>query len=111
MPKYQIFFQNGQAFPVRGFSLLGRNPDSRIMNTAQLLILEDPTKTVSKTHAALAINQYGQLMIEDLDSTNGTYITRANSHTEIQINNGEPQAIAQGDRVRIGEVLFGIKEY
>jgi pSer/pThr/pTyr-binding forkhead associated (FHA) protein len=106
---YQIYFQNGQVFTINGFSLLGRNPDVRIMNTAQLLILEDMTKTVSKTHAALAINQYGQLMIEDLDSTNGTFISNQLSPNEVQVYNSQPQVLNPGDRVRVGEVYFGVR--
>lgn len=106
---YQIYFQNGQHFTINGFCLLGRNPDIRVMKTAQLLILDDQTKTVSKTHAALAINQIGQLMIEDLDSTNGTFISNHLSDIEQQLVNGDPLVVNAGDRIRIGEVYFSVR--
>ncbi|MDR0950945.1 MAG: FHA domain-containing protein [Candidatus Ancillula sp.] len=107
---YQIYFENGQVFTVTGFSLLGRNPDLRIMKTAQLFILDDPTKTVSKTHLALAVNNLGQLVIEDIDSTNGTFVTSVGRPQEQQIFNGQPQVISPSDIVRVGDVLFRIRQ-
>jgi pSer/pThr/pTyr-binding forkhead associated (FHA) protein len=62
---------------------------------------------MSKTHAAIAQGPAGQLLIEDLESTNGTFIA-GNEAFETQVNNGAPQEIRVGDRVRLGDVYFDV---
>jgi pSer/pThr/pTyr-binding forkhead associated (FHA) protein len=104
---YTLTFQNGQVFEVDGFSLIGRNPDLKIMETAKLLVVNDATKTISKTHAALAVNGQGELLIEDLESTNGTFIA-GSGEFEVQVLNGDPKVIAVGERVRLGDVYFDV---
>ncbi|MDR1447539.1 MAG: FHA domain-containing protein [Candidatus Ancillula sp.] len=104
---YQLTFQNGQVFNVDGFCLIGRNPDSSVVEGAKLLVVDDSTKTVSKTHAALAVTGNGQLLIEDLESTNGTFIA-GDEEFEKQVINGDPVEIHENERVRLGDIYFDV---
>ncbi len=105
---YQLTFQNGQVFSVDGFCLIGRDPeDVNVVGGAKLLVVDDSTKTVSKTHAALVVTGDGKLMIEDLESTNGTFVTGGEKF-EKQVTNGDPVEIHENERVRLGDVYFDI---
>jgi predicted component of type VI protein secretion system len=52
---------------------------------------------ISRRHARFQLTQYGQVILEDLGSTNGTYV------------NGErlaaPRALAQGDQITMGRTI------
>jgi pSer/pThr/pTyr-binding forkhead associated (FHA) protein len=106
---YQLKSSTGKIWDIEGFTLVGRNPDKSIMETANLLVIVDDTKTISKTHAALAVNKDGQLLVEDLESTNGTFIT-GDGEYETQVMNGSPKIIASGEHIRLGDVVFEVQE-
>lgn len=84
--------QPGKAFPLEADEVrLGRSPTNDI-------VLARPT--VSRHHAVIRRGPDGYL-IEDLQSTNGTYL------------NGEPVSrspLREGDHIRIGEVVFRFAE-
>jgi hypothetical protein len=72
----------------------------------EILIGRDPAndvpiidKTVSTRHARLAFH-HRQWWLEDLDSTNGTFLNQEQVTT--------PTVIATGDQLRCGQVLFSI---
>jgi pSer/pThr/pTyr-binding forkhead associated (FHA) protein len=73
-PVWRLLLPGGRSLPVTRTVLLGRNP-SRSAHPAdsELIALDDPTSTVSKTHAALAPDG-DALTITDLHSTNGTEV-------------------------------------
>jgi pSer/pThr/pTyr-binding forkhead associated (FHA) protein len=81
----------GSQHPVEGELILGRE-----QGTADLVI-EDPG--VSRRHARL-FPENGALVVEDLGSSNGTYV------------NGErisgPVAVAPGDEVQLGDTVIGV---
>ncbi|HTB11285.1 MAG TPA: adenylate/guanylate cyclase domain-containing protein [Bryobacteraceae bacterium] len=66
---------------------IGRGDDNEI-------ILEDPSRSVSRFHAQLASDPSGYAILTDLKSANGTFVNE-------QILDG-PVALAQDDVVRIG---------
>jgi pSer/pThr/pTyr-binding forkhead associated (FHA) protein/tetratricopeptide (TPR) repeat protein len=67
---------------------IGRSPDVEI-------VLDDPS--VSRVHARLKIEPGGTLVIQDLRSTNGTFLNGSEVKKEIA---------SIGDRIRIGEIPF-----
>jgi hypothetical protein len=80
----------GQAVALSGASaILGRNPTP--LDGAQRVVLEDATKTVSKTHARLDLRD-GVWTITDLDSTNGVAVTDA-SGEQLELDSGASAAI------------------
>jgi adenylate cyclase len=66
---------------------IGRGDDNEI-------VLEDPSRSISRFHAQLATDQAGQAILTDMKSANGTFVNE-------QILDG-PVALAQDDVVRIG---------
>lgn len=81
----------GLVFPLEGWVLVGRAPSSDI-------VLDEPF--VSQTHARLRpVGQF--FMVEDLGSTNGTFINEKEV-TEAQLR--------FDSRLRIGETIFRYEE-
>jgi hypothetical protein len=109
MNRYELVAQNGQSCLIDGFVIVGRNPDKSIMEGAKLFVVNDLTKTISKTHAAVAVNDQGQLLIEDLESTNGTFIEGVNEFEE-QVFNGDPKVVQLSQRIRLGDVYFTVRD-
>lgn len=73
----------------------------------EVIVGRDPTcglqlddKTISARHSRLAFH-HGQWWVEDLRSTNGTYLNLEAI--------GEPVVIAAGDCLRCGEVEFDVR--
>lgn len=53
---------------------IGRNPIARATDPgAQLVAVDEPTRTISKTHARLKLKN-GSWHLQDLKSTNGVYV-------------------------------------
>ncbi|WP_055426869.1 FHA domain-containing protein [Bifidobacterium aesculapii] len=98
----------GQTILIDRSVLLGRRPSEAIPEGAKAVKIEDPTRTTSRNHAAISIDQEGQLWIEDYGSLNGTFIIR----------NGEEQQVLKGTSVqleapstlRIGDQFFTLEE-
>jgi len=66
---------DGREVPVHGLVLLGRNPSPRPGEEgAQLVKVADESRTVSKSHLALALGEHGVFAI-DRGSTNGSVVT------------------------------------
>ena len=81
----------GTTFPLtNGKSLLGRGDSSD-------LVLQD--SFASNRHARIFYHQ-GQYWIEDLQSTNGTFVN------EVRIEH--PTVLADGDSMRIGDFIFSL---
>ena len=71
--------QTGQQVIVDMGVLLGRKPSAEVPAGAKSVKLEDPTRTISRNHAAISFDQDGTLWIEDYGSLNGTYIIKTMS--------------------------------
>lgn len=85
--------------------LLGRNPARGSAHPgAQLVVLHDPDKTVSKTHARLDYFE-GIWGIRDLQSTNGTVLIDGGGN-ENELDAGASSALT--DRFLLGELAARI---
>ena len=63
--------------------------------------VDDPDRTVSKTHVVLTATREG-VLVEDLHSTGGTVVVRADGQ-ETPVVPGSPIVAAPGDTVRYGQ--------
>lgn len=80
--------------------ILGRQPSpDPAYPRAQLVVVDDRTRTVSKTHARLELKPDGW-QVTDLHSTNGVLIPTLMG-TEEEIGPGSP--VPAGDRFRLGD--------
>lgn len=98
---WQLGLPDGVVIPVTGALLLGRDPVRfGAWTTAVLIALEDPEKSVSKTHAALEQKGDG-LQVTDLHSTNGVFLT-GTAGAEIALEPGESTTITADCSVQLG---------
>lgn len=99
--QWSLTLHDGSVIHVSGTLLLGRDP-GRIegWESASLLRINDPEKSVSKTHAALDCSGES-CIITDLDSTNGVAVTSPDG-TEAAITPGHGVSIESGSTVELG---------
>jgi pSer/pThr/pTyr-binding forkhead associated (FHA) protein len=76
---------------ITGPLIVGRNPEAD-------LVLEDPF--ASDFHARIGLHA-GNARLQDLDSTNGTYVNDERI--------AGPVTLRRGDRVRVGETIMEVK--
>ncbi|NEG55837.1 FHA domain-containing protein [Bifidobacterium platyrrhinorum] len=98
----------GQTILIDRSVLLGRRPSDKIPEGAKAVRIEDPTRTTSRNHAAISIDQNGQLWIEDYGSLNGTFIIRDGE--EHQVVKGTPSELDAPATLRIGDQFFTLEE-
>jgi uncharacterized RDD family membrane protein YckC len=102
-----LTFNDGRRVALRGPVLIGRNPAGYDDETVQeLLAVDDPGKSVSKTHLAVWNDQSG-VWVQDRKSTNGTRVVRADGATA-EAPAGQPVLVDAGDVVRFGDCFFSI---
>ena len=98
----RVTFDTGVDDPFGGSIVLGRNPVAPASRpTASLVPVDDPDRTVSKTHVVLTATREG-VLVEDLHSTGGTVVVRADGQ-ETPVVPGSPVVAAPGDTVRYGQ--------
>ena len=93
---------DGREIPVRGLVLLGRNPQPEEGESdAALVKLSDESRTVSKTHLALGVDDAG-LFVVDRGSTNGSTIT-APGRAAVPAGPFHAVSVSEGSVVSIGD--------
>ncbi|MBD7981735.1 RDD family protein [Oerskovia merdavium] len=94
---FVLELESGRRVTVTGSALIGRNPQATGEGSVVLVAVEDPTRSVSKTHAEMGVDADG-LWLVDRGSTNGTILTRPG---------GAPQVLEAGVRavVTVGSVV------
>lgn len=98
---------SGRQVPVTGRALVGRNPAPTGAPDEVLVRVEDPTRSVSKTHAELVVDQ-GSLWLTDRGSTNGTILTRPGSPPQV-LEAGVRVAVPVGSVVQVGDQRVDVR--
>ena len=101
-----VRFPDGTDLLLEGATVLGRNPVPPDRTAARPLPVEDPARSVSKTHALLELRQ-GLPWVTDLHSTNGTTLTNEVGEA-VACEPGTPVPAGDGWRVGLGEFSVGI---
>ncbi|MDN4483380.1 FHA domain-containing protein [Demequina lignilytica] len=97
--RWELVTAEGRAYPLTPPAVLvGRPGGFPPLDGTPRLDIDDTTRTVSKSHARLALDQ-GRWTVEDLGSTNGTYL--------IDAHGGESQVEPGAARVVEGRLAFG----
>lgn len=104
-PVWRLTAPGGTRIPVTATVLLGRNPSAAVHpGPAELVVLDDPTSTVSKTHAA--VRPAGdELEITDLHSTNGVTVVSAGG-AATRVPPGTTGRIGSGGRLLLGDLAL-----
>lgn len=85
---------------------LGRNPAPTIAG-AKALGVEDPAKSLSKTHALLEVDG-GVLYVSDLDSTNGVWVVPADGEA-VEVVPGQRMLVPAGADLELGDVVIQVE--
>jgi hypothetical protein len=108
-PAWRLTLPDGQQALVEQTTLVGRdpalNPD---WSSALLLPIIDPNKTVSKTHAALELTASGQLVVHDLNSTNGVYLGYPDADDRT-VEPESPALVEHGAELSFGEFTVTVE--
>ena len=97
----------GQDVTVDISTLLGRKPSADVPEGAKSVRLEDPTRTISRNHAAISFDRDGSLWIEDYGSLNGTYLLQDDEEIKVE---GRPMQLEAPATLRIGDQFFSFEE-
>ncbi len=98
----------GQRFEITGRSLLGRNPIAASgVGYESVLVVVDPGKTVSKSHAELMVVA-DELLVLDLGSGNGT-VVETPGQPPIRCVPGMPQRVRRGSRLVLGRQAITVE--
>ncbi|PJM73539.1 hypothetical protein CS006_05795 [Bifidobacterium primatium] len=107
--RYRLHNENtGQTVVLEKSTLLGRKPSQSIPEGATSVTLADPTRTISRNHAAVSFDKDGALWIEDYGSLNGTFLIV--NGEESQVVKGTPVKVSVPCTVRIGDQFFSLEE-
>ncbi|GAB3576921.1 hypothetical protein GCM10027406_10410 [Leifsonia lichenia] len=106
--QWRIVLPGGRAVPVTGTVLVGRNPVTfGAWTDAELVAVDDPAASVSKTHAAFEADG-GALSVTDAHSTNGVVVV-AEGARERELTPGEAAPLAHGDVVHLGRFAVRVE--
>lgn len=98
----------GQTILVDMGVLMGRRPSQDIPAGAKSVRLIDPTRTVSRNHAAISFDEDGSMWLEDFGSLNGTAIYEGDAETPV--HQGAPVQLHAPARIRIGDQIFDFEQ-
>lgn len=105
---FTLVFSTGERAQVVGRGLIGRMPVAPANETwDHLIVVSDPTKTVSKTHLRVEALAEG-LMVTDLDSANGTVVSMPGIAAE-RLAPHERVIVRSGASVSIGDQSFTVQ--
>ena len=90
----------GQDVTVDISTLLGRKPSADVPEGAKSVRLEDPTRTISRNHAAISFDRDGSLW-------NGTYLIQDDEEIKVE---GRPMQLEAPATLRIGDQFFSFEE-
>jgi len=104
----RLVLDTGVELRPSGPVLLGRSPSTRAgYETAQLVSLEDPAFSISKTHLALVPVEDG-FVVHDLHSTNGTGVREPGGDWRM-LAPGERHEVGPGAQVRFGRRTLEVR--
>lgn len=104
---YTLSFSTGETVRVSGGGLIGRRPIAQPGETFdQLVSINDPTRSVSKTHLEFGL-EGDELWLCDRYSGNGT-IVRPPGGVIRQFEPGRRYRVARGSRVEVGDQYFDV---
>ena len=102
VPRWSLALENGLTVPVTGAVYLGRNPSAGAEHpAAATLTIDDPRKSISKTHALLVVDGDGA-WLTDLHSTNGCAVLAIDG-SETVLTPGVALAVPAGATIELGE--------
>lgn len=107
---YLLQLDDGAEFVVTGRTLVGRDPEPGPgESTAERLPVDDPDRSISKTHLVVELGANGELRVLDRGSTNGTSVLRVDGRVE-PVAAQSSTALEAGDVVQFGQRSFRVEQ-
>nr|WHW29237.1 hypothetical protein [uncultured bacterium] len=107
-----LVVDDGTTYSLNQDLVIGREPTSHpdvVAGTASPMILTDDTLSLSRKHARIVLDDW-LVAIQDLQSSNGSYISRAGQNeTWTKIESGTTMALEPGDRLRVGGRIIQVE--
>lgn len=105
---WHLVLPDGARLPIRARVLIGRAAivDPRWPD-AEVLAIDDPTKSMSKTHACLEVDALG-LSVTDLYSLNGTVVTSQDGAI-VDLQDGQRARVEAGCLIEFGDFLVRVE--
>jgi len=103
-PVRGLEFSDGRRLIVDRTVLIGRNPqigDAAAEDQPVVFAVDSPKRDISRTHLRISTDG-SRVLLEDLNSTNGTEVTPANGSSFL-LEPGEPALLEDGMVVNIGD--------
>jgi uncharacterized RDD family membrane protein YckC len=102
----RLVFDTGEAFAVAGRGVVGRNPSAPEGDVAHVVPIDDPARSVSKTHLEFGV-EAGALWVVDRRSTNGSVLVHPDGARE-RLAAGVRTAVPVGAVVEFGDRRFQV---
>lgn len=107
-PAWRIVLPGRPPLTVDAPLYLGRNPVVPDDDPdARAIAVDDPAKSVSKTHARLEV-EGGLLWVADLDSTNGVWIVTPDGDAT-DVSPGRPMQVPAGADIELGDYVIQVE--
>jgi hypothetical protein len=109
-----LFASDGNAAELDRAVLIGRAPDPgrSSFKDPRLLTVESPGHDISRTHVQVAADGW-QIVVTDLQSTNGTTLIRPGGYDQQRLTPGEPVPVQLGSVLELGDgvsVTIGVPQ-
>lgn len=104
---WRLVADDGTTLALDGPVVVGREPSTDLVPGATALAVDDPQRTMSKTHAVLRATS-AELTVEDLSSTNGVYLVDG-AGSEERLPAGSATALVDGQRITFGDYAFVVE--
>lgn len=103
---WRLVGDDGTRIDVVTAVVVGRDPNPDLVADAETVSIDDPQRTMSKTHAVLRVSAHG-LTVEDLASTNGVHLVGSGSETRLPVRTATP--LPPGQRLTFGDRAFVVE--
>lgn len=105
--EWTLLLPDGRQLVVPSALRLGRDPVADAAMPGALLVkLDDPAKSISKTHAQL-VTSPGSLTVTDLHSTNGTTVTTSDG-VQLMLASDVPYSITSDADLQLGDLVLRV---
>ncbi len=107
--EWALRLASGERVPVDGVLLLGRRPDPAAAPAgARTVAIDDPARTVSRTHLVVEPRPGDGLLLRDLSSANGIVLLGADG-SSAEIEPGGEARVAEACTLVLGAVEIGVE--
>ena len=100
-----LIVDDGATIPVRSDMVIGRSPGDHALvadGHARAVTIDDSAKSISRAHVHVRLDQW-DVVLDDLGSSNGTFVWDEQASAWIALTPGEPRVIEGRQRIRMGD--------